>query len=43
VAGMMIRYIYRFWEIVADDPKGTHVLKIFIDGKLAKQFVFEID
>jgi len=36
-------YIYRFWEIAPEDPKGTHVLKIFIDGKLAKQFVFEID
>jgi len=30
------------WFVAPDDPPGTYVMKIYIEGSLAKTFTFEI-
>lgn len=36
-------YIHNSWAVAAGDPKGLHVLRVYVEGKLARTFEFETE
>ena len=34
--------IFNFWSVAPGDPKGRYIIRVFIDGSLAKAFEFEV-
>ncbi len=35
--------IYNVWSVAAGDPKGPHVVRVYVEGKLVRTFEFETE
>jgi hypothetical protein len=36
-------FIYNRWAVAAGDPKGLHVVRVYVEGKLVRTFEFEAE
>ena len=35
--------VHNMWAVAAGDPKGPHVVRVYIEGKLIRTFEFETE